>query len=469
MAARALVTVAERKTWQKLAVDVLVEHRRFSESAWLPHFQRLLKTIARCQSVLENIGAELKAGDPDPREILVWAWCVLMAKPEDEAQHYLRIPETSGDGRGFDEEVRALRASRYVMQGLKTAHINQMRWLGALVRTIDADLAGLDFWPEDRESWKPDQWVPTGYPCYVIPVNRAYRAEDGMDRARRAILYHAIVPRQLGDLTVEIALHPDVDPQGQGRSWLYGSAMFDSMTIDVDLVEEDGFRVVGAPLADDEGLVREQVDQAIAASSDVLSWPELTVPEQRLAHIKKALNGDPLATASRISLTVAGTWHIEASHGWVNRAHILHGRGQRLASYDKRRWFAFDGRYERIEPGKSLLVIVTDDRLVSIAICKDFCDDVPDKVYDWLGVDLVLVPSMGNKKTLDAHRRSAKILQSRQGAVSVLVQQVPVVTGASRSDGEPPAYSFASPPAPDATSDETDFQNIAFRALRARR
>ncbi len=469
MRARAMVTPAERKTWQKLALDVLVERRRFSENAWLPHFTRLRKTIERCRPVLDNLGAELAKDDPDPREVLIWAWCVLMAKPENPAQYYLMIRENSEDGRSFEEEVRALRIRGYAMRGLETSPEMQMLWLGAPVRAIDADLAGLDYWPAERASWMADHWSPTDYPCYVVPVDRNYRAEDGKDRRRRATLYHAIVPRQVGDLAVELVLHPDVDLAGNGRPWRYGSAIFDGMTITAEHLDEDGFRLIDAPLANEEAVVRDQVDQAIATASDVLSWPELTVPRTRLGHIKDALRGDPLANRRRVALTVAGSWHVESDSAWVNRTEILHGRGEPLAFYDKRRVYEYAGRYERIAFGDRLLVIVTEDRLVSVAICKDFCDDVAAKVYDWLGIDLVLVPSMGEANTLAAHRRSAKALQSSQGAVSLLVQQVPVPSGESLAEGMPHAYSFASPPPRGPVAPVPESQSPAFRQLRARR
>jgi predicted amidohydrolase len=161
---------------------------------------------------------------------------------------------------------------------------------------------------------------------------------------------------------------------------------------------------------------------------------------------------------------------------WVNRATVLRSRGRPLLHYDKRRQYPYADRREGIVAGGVLPVIVMEDRLVSIAICRDFCDDCAEDVYDELGVDVVLVPSLGDKSTMDAHSRSAKRLQSRQGAISFIVQQVPVITGTLAPVGDPPAYSFAEPsqePAESKTGSRAAAPDLAqfkpFRALRARR
>jgi hypothetical protein len=462
----------DRKRWQALATAVLSERTKFTSAKWLPHFKRLRLAIQRHRHVLEVIGAPPGAGDPEPRELLVWAWCVLMAAPKNTSQFYTRIRETTDDGRGLQDEARQLRSRAYAMRGLETSPEMQMRWLGGLVRAIDADIAGLDEWPRPLSEWSSDDWRPAGYPCFVIPVRREFRAEEGKERERRGMLQHAIVPAMLGELEVHLALHPDVNPKGSARAWTYGAAVFDGLTIDVDRIGDDAFRVADAPLHDESGVLAEHLEQALSAECDVLAWPELTVPPERLQSIRAALKRDPLADRRRIPLSVAGSWHVEIDGRRVNRTEILQGRGRPLASYDKRREFTFERRHEEILAGERLLVIVTEERLISVAICLDFCDDCADDVYDWLNVDLVLVPSMGDVKTLEAQHRSAKGMQSRQGAVTFLVQQVPVETGTALNEGAPAAYSFASPPQEvggKAVQPPADRQDEPFRAIRARR
>ena len=463
---------ADRKRWQALATVVLSERAKFTTAKWIPHFKRLRLAIQRHRHVLEDIGAPPAAGDPEPRELLVWAWCVLMAAPENTSQFYTRIREITDDGRGLQDEAKQLRSRGYAMRGLDTSPEMQMRWLGGLIRAIDADIAGVEEWPRPLSGWRSDDWRPAGYPCFVIPVRREFRAEDGKERERRGMLQHAIVPAVLAGLEVHLALHPDVNPKGTARAWTYGAAVFDGLTIDVDRIGDDAFRLAGAPLHDEGGAIAGHLEQALSAGCDVLAWPELTVPQERLRAIKAALRSDPLADPRRIPLSVAGSWHVEIDGRQVNRTEILHGRGRPLASYDKRRQFTFERRHEEIVAGERLLVIVTEERLISVAICRDFCDDCADDVYDWLNVDLVLVPSMGDAKTLEAQRRSAKEMQSRQGAVTVLVQQVPVETGEALKKDSPAAYSFASPPQEvggKPVRPPADRQDQPFRAIRARR
>lgn len=452
--------------WRGLAQTVIVEQARLSKSKWAPHFARLQKDIAKYHHVLEAPG-ELPASGPCARGLFLRAWLVLMSAPENLGSRYTQLREHKDNGRGLADEAAALRWRGYKLQGLASAEENQMLWLGALVRAIDSDLATVDYWPEPGKPFDPELWTLPGYPCYIVPVNRAYRLQDGKERERRATQYHAVVPTKLGDLTIDLKLYNDIDQSLDARDWNYGAAMFDGMTIDIEPIGDEHFKLTDAPLANGGAMIAQQVGEALDARVDALIWPELTVPDARLGEIRKALKGDPLRSAARIAISLAGSWHRDIDGKLVNRAVLLQGRGVDLAIYDKRRAYKVDERWEAIEPGAVLPVIVMEDRLVGIAICKDFCDDCADPVYRALGLDLVLVPSMGGQSTHDSHERSAKALQSQHGAISFIVQQVPVVTGGAREVGEPLGYSFALPVAPGKA--EPREQNVPFRPLKARR
>lgn len=460
------MTPTQTAPWKRLAEQVIVERARLSKSKWQPHLKRLIKDIQRYHGILARPG-ELSDYGLDPRELLIWAWLVLMSAPEGVGQLYAQLLERKEDGKGIEDQAEALREKGYRLDGLQTSPKLQIAWLAALVRAIDADLSQASFWPEPGEPFDAKTWQVTGYPCYIVPVQRGYRLENGKDRARRATYYHAIVPEQYGDYVVDLKLHGEVTASGAPRPWTYGAAILDGMTIDIVTEGDQYFWINGAPLPDDRAIIEEQIEAALEGAVDALLWPELAVPDDRLAIIRGKLAADPLGDPRRVPLVLAGSWHREQQGQRFNRAVLLQSRGLELAHYDKRRIYEVDDRYEDIATGCTIPVVVMEDRLVGIAICKDFCDDCKDDVYDALSLDLVLVTSMGYASTAHAHARNAKRLQSQQGAVTFLVQQVPVPIGAPDRADEPPGYSFALPAGPGASPSPA--QNVSFRMLEARR
>jgi predicted amidohydrolase len=454
-----------RLAWQRFATEVIVERRRLGKKAWKSQFDRLRRDVVRYRDALDRIGAGSDETRVDPRELLVWAWCVLMAMPENSAQLYAAIREGPGEN-ALGGLMTRLRRRGYAFEGLDTSPEMQIRWLASLVRAVDADLTGINYWEATDGRVRTDSWQVPGYPVFIIPVERPYRLEDGKERERRSTRYHALVPAALGDLAVDLILHPEVTRGSSRPPWIYGAATFPEMTIAIEDVGSDGFIVSAAAAPDSSATLEEQVREAVLGGCDVLLWPELTIDEERLAAIRRLLADDPLARQSRVPLIVPGSWHVREGDGWVNRSLLLASRGQCLGTYDKRRQFPFAGKREAIVPGQKLPIVVMQDRLVGLAICRDFCDDCAHDVYADLGVDLVLVPSMGEASSVKAHERSCKALQSQQGAVSFVVQQTPVLTGNSLPSGEARAYSFARPSAAKPLPAE---QFTKFRHLSARR
>ena len=457
-----------RTYWQKQLTNLLVEQRKLNQANWMRVFERLLKDLPAHMGAIRRIGQPISPGAIDPREPFLWAWCTLQAMPSDKGQEYKRLQEGSvAGGFGIEHQAAALRSVGYQWSGLKTALNLQIEWLAAVVRGLDADLTGVDFWPAAGVAWNQASWMPDGYPCFVVPVMRDYRLENYKDRERRAARYHAVVPAAIGDLSVNLSLHDQVsrsDPTGQGAIWSYGAAVFPNMTVTTAEVGGDEFVVTEAVLASDARVVSSQIQQALSARCEVLAWPELTMPTGRQDIVRAQLTANPLGDPRRIPIVVAGSWHVEKDGETHNRAESMTGRAKPLATCDKRRKFKFVDRYEAITPGVALTVIVMEDRLVTVAICLDFCDDGDDEIYRRLGIDVVIVPSMGDMETVSAHKRHAKELQSQHGAVSLVVQQHPILTG--RVDlAAPPGYSFTF----EAAQEDDVEQRPPYRTLRARR
>jgi hypothetical protein len=411
-------------------------------------FMTLAKHIELLAPRIASIGDPIEATVFDPREPLVWVWCVLDTMPNDQDQRYQRLPERSVNGTGIEDRAEVVRANGYAMPGLTSAIDSQIPWLAGLARALDDDLADLGYWPEDVSEWSPDEWRPPDYECFVIPVRREHRIGEGRPAQRRGLVFNAVLPQRIGSLEVTLHLHPDASASDTARDpahWTYGAAIFPGLSLVPLDTSESGYRLAGAPLSgDDRDVLAGQVAGAKGADCDVMVWPELTMPADRLRELKAQLAAAPLDD-SRIGLVVAGSWHVEAEPALhVNRSEVLLNDGEPIVAYDKRRRFPWVGRDEDISVGKALPVIVMEDRLIGIAICRDNCDDNAKESYKDLPLDLVIVPSMGGLTTLDAQTRHAQSNWTQQGTLTLLVQQVPAIEGQAGPEGSA-GYSFVRP------------------------
>ena len=516
-----------RRYWRGKVEKHLCDRGLVSERAWKAMFVQLASDVAFAAAEIGRIGEATEDVGFDPREPLVWAWCVLDTMPGDHDQRYQRLRERTASGTGIEDRADTIRQHGYAMAGLPSAIELQVPWLAALARALDDELAALQYWPEDVSEWCEDDWRPPGYECFVVPVRREHRLADGRPVQRRGLLHHAVMPSRVGSLRVELHLHPDapnreleVDPE----NWVFGCATFPGMTVVPLETAGDGFLLTAAPLSDEAAVVANQVAGARTAEADVAIWPELTMPPDRLTLITELLSADPLA-GGRIPLVVAGSWHVtrppdepgvadadvdanatvtteaeadvrsdaeesvaddpegfgdaecsessESSEGsegsegdaeadrHVNRSHVMLGHGEPFLTYDKRRRFPYQHLTEDIRTGRSLPVIVMENRLVGIAICRDNCDDNAKEGYGALPLDLLIVPSMGAESTVMAHQRHAQGQRSRQGTVTVVVQQGLAVDGSPPPPG-PQAYSFVWP---DSDGRPASPQAEAFRTL----
>lgn len=80
---------------------------------------------------------------------------------------------------------------------------------------------------------------------------------------------------------------------------------------------------------------------------------------------------------------------------------------------------------EHIAEGSSITLWVSDFGVTSVALCKDY-NDTAGHAATWLklGLDLVLVPSMGGKTNVSAHIRQADAMWNvASRAVSVVANQ----------------------------------------------
>ena len=452
--------------WITKVQSILVRRAKLDKQTWLRIFKRLIRDIQTHGDELENPAGTTARGDWDPREPLIWGYCVLQSMPQTVRQEYRRLKEHAADGTGIEDSVHELRMRRYRFQGLPEAIELQLRWLATLVRALDQDIAQLDlcFWERGDlgEQWSPTAWQVPDYPCYLIPVDRSHRLRDGKPAERRSLRHHAIVPTRIGEYEVRLTLHPDVglrEPGPAARAHRCGAAIFAGLELSA-VTSEVGFLVDGVHCPRQWEQLTGHLDRARSDACDVLMWPELAVPADMAERLAAKLAGEALAADTKIPVIVAGSWHVPCPKGsrtWANRTVVLDGRGVVLFRYDKRMKFEYRSLPEAIEPGTSLQILVTDDQLIAIGICLDFCDDCESHVYQALDVDLILVPSMEYRNTADAHARHARTLQTLHETYVFVVQQAPVERGSVRRAGEPPGFSFVLPEsatAPAASQDE---------------
>lgn len=407
----------ERKFWQRRVRLFLCDKARPSERDWRALVTRLAKWVTANGQIIEELGTE---NSPlDPREPLIWAWTALAAAPDDVKREYARYPETTADGSGIADRADRLRDARYAVDGLPSAVALHLPWLAALTRVLDEDLAALV--PVDD----PADWVHEvpGYDCWVVPVDRPQRLKQGRQPERRALCHHAVIPKRIGSLAVRLVVHPALTAPIQNSplaaAMFQGLAAVERFPGTADLVLAD----VAVPNVAEA--VGAQIHAAEADRCAILAWPELTTPAKTELAMRRVLETDALRDG-RVPLVVAGSWHVALNgpkERFANESTILDARGRLLARYRKRIPFVSKGRREKIVPGNELLIFASAESLISIAICRDFCDDTPTCNYDDLPLDLVIVPSMGDEDTLNAQVRHARSFASRQGGATFLVQQ----------------------------------------------
>lgn len=295
----------------------------------------------------------------------------------------------------------------------------------ALDRYLLRDARDHDGPPADPNS----DWRSPDGSHFLIPRKRP-REPDPKRRARksykrRGVLHHRILPCEL--MGYSVILHwQDALASANGESGArHGAALFKGLELDTE-DRDGGFIVTGVRCEDTEGTLALQMEAALADGCVSVVWPELTISPELLEKIcaflrDRALDGDGRTPPQ---ILVAGSWHEVDEDKVRNVATVLDGYGGVKLRFEK--MMPFDSTQtgpEKIAPGGVLPVIITDDRLIAFAICRDFCEEDLDLPYPNLDVDLVLVPSMGGAKTMRSHQGTAKAIRVRYGCRTFIVQQ----------------------------------------------
>lgn len=306
--------------------------------------------------------------------------------------------------------------------------------VGARLRACDEELFGLasaDCGPR-RDAMG---WYCREADAYVVPVRRPRPVPGGPGRnnsfLRRGLVRHRVFPSTIGSETVDLTVIADPNrPQGTDSPFKIGGASFEAFGLRLALREVDDaprFKAVDHACDGIEDAVLRQVDMAFADSCFAVVWPELAMPPLLRLHLTRAIERKrfevPPGTGPR--LWVMGSWHEALQGETVNRSHVADRVGSPRCTYDKISRYGVQGLgFEDIDIGKRVSVIITDEAIVGIAICKDFCMSDARSPARELPVDIVLVPSFGGASTAKEHVRAGHDFRVGTGGLSFVVQQM---------------------------------------------
>jgi hypothetical protein len=271
----------------------------------------------------------------------------------------------------------------------------------------------------------PGNWFEERSGSHIIPRVRSRDdlSPRGQGMRRRLLRHHRVLPSTLNGKKVELISYAqgafDTDPpRAMGAALFRGLSLAPPLSGSSFVIEE----IAGPDL-------KASIDLQLAASYRercfVTVWPELTIDPPHREHIQGRL--EEFSSAGNLTLpqiVVAGSCHEEIDGVWYNRAAIYDGYGSgeyfyyKMSPYIRRR----DGCKENIASGSTWPIFITDHYSVGVAICRDLADFNRTEDLVALELDLLVVPSMGGKSTMDSHETSANLLKAKNDTRVFVVQ-----------------------------------------------
>ena len=302
--------------------------------------------------------------------------------------------------------------------------------LAGLLRAIDANLIRT---PEMLSAPShADATLVSKHDCYVIPriePKLPNRPGPGNSFGRNGTPHFRILPRKIGanrDYNVVPIWKPRLrlGPLAQQTRECI-AALFPGLTVEFDSERKD-YLAVSAGGAEYDAQLLEQINAAFAQDTLAAVWPELCVPPDRLERLRGELEKRalPLDPARGPKLVAAGSWHVGEEGARHSRMPVLDRFGSLILHYNKSIPFDVDGKAEAIVGDRDLPILVTPDALVGFAICGDFSELELLLPYVSLDLDLVLVASLANPRTMQGHESNAAKLGSIWGTRVLVSQQL---------------------------------------------
>ena len=295
--------------------------------------------------------------------------------------------------------------------------------LSELGRFLESDLA------DDLErAWR------TSDGChYVIPRVTPLASGDGKPFLRRALRHHRVIPASADGFAVRLHRLPlAADAASAARERAspgrrYGAAWFPGLAVTLASPATDTFLIERLDGFDADAMIAAHLERAAEEGCTALVWGELTMPETSIAQLRERLAARALDGPTMLQYLVAGSWHRTVDGKMRNAASILDGLGEPLFEVFKWAKFKIDGKREAIEPGREVHVLIGEDELIAVAICRDFLQETGELPYRRLNVDVAVVPSMTSgvpdPDTMLGHAATANTMRVRYGTRTLVVAQ----------------------------------------------
>ncbi|WP_374451863.1 hypothetical protein [Phenylobacterium sp.] len=363
----------------------------------------------------------------DAREALVRLHGLAEAVPHDIRLMFSRVPN-----RDFDPLVEAAmeRMSRGRLHMIVPDQEPEtlILHLGAMLRAMDQFVAEMsDGWGPSAD---PRKWLVDGY--YLIPrlyprrapKDEREHAEQRSNFATRVIQCHRILPATVGGYPVRLFVSQD--RVGRDLPPNFGAGLFADLTLELDPLDGGSFAVRGVQCVDQAGVAMGHLQSAERDQCSILAFPELTIDLQLRDQVRSALQkGEHLQSGdNHLRIVVPGSWHVSSGADVHNVAIVYDGFGEEIAFH--RKVFPYDDKklgVEAIASGGQLSVLVAEDALIAIGVCRDFCEHGADNPYIGVDADFFLIVSYGEDSSMDGHLLSAKLVRMKYRAHSFVVQQ----------------------------------------------
>lgn len=311
--------------------------------------------------------------------------------------------------------------------------------LAVEARAVDEALAG-ERGTDEQVVHPNEEWLAPGEPgTFVVPRRREpedLACKTGDHYSIRGLRRHRVIPREIGGASIRFYAPALVGPGVNGEPAMLGAALFKKLELEGRWTRDrKAFQVLAMKetAKRKEDLLRHL---ELAHEGDgclAVVWPELGGSAELDDFLARTLEDGGLGDGAAAGFLLSGSWHEPEGSGVVNVTRVLDGFGTELFRYRKMEPFWMGGAYEDIEPGTELPILVYGDLLIAFGICLDFCDLSAELPYHEMAVDLVLVPSFGNVKTIKSHIATAKVVQVRHRSQSFVVQQAfPRLSGEPR-------------------------------------